>query len=247
MKSYSVFAEYYDRLTDNVGYPARAEYLAGLLARFGVNGGLLLDLACGTGSLSLEFAKRGFEVIGVDASPEMLCVASEKSAAEQANVLFLCQKMQRLDLYGTIDAAICTLDSLNHLTRPQDVRSALRRVSLFLNPGGIFLFDVNTLYKHEQVLGENTFVYDLDDVYCVWQNEFNAQTRTTAITLDFFVKDGESYYRSGESFSERAYSREEWHEWLKEAGLEILAEYRDMTCLAPEADTQRVLYAARKI
>lgn len=247
MKSYSVFAEYYDRLTNNVGYPARADYLAGLLAGFGVNSGLLLDLACGTGSLSVEFARRGFEVIGVDASPEMLSVAAEKNAAEQAGVLFLCQKMQRLDLYGTIDAAICTLDSLNHLTRPQDVQAALSRVSLFLNPGGVFLFDVNTPYKHEHVLGENTFVYDLEDVYCVWQNEFNPQTFTTAISLDFFIKDGESYYRSGESFSERAYSRQEWHEWLNAAGFEILAEYCDMTNLAPDERTQRVLYAARKI
>lgn len=246
MKSYSIFANYYDRLTDNVGYPVRADYLAGLLARFGLHRGILLDLACGTGSLSVALAKRGFEVIGVDASPEMLSIAAEKNAAAQTEILFLCQKMQRLDLYGTIDAAVCTLDSLNHLVRPQEVQETLRRVSLFLNPGGIFLFDVNTPYKHQFVLGENTFVYDLDDVYCVWQNEFIPLTCTTAISLDFFIREGETYVRRRESFLERAYTRQEWRGWLQEAGFELLAEYQDMTEQAPNEETQRILYIVRK-
>lgn len=247
MRSYSVFAGFYDALTDNVGYPARAKYLFELFSRFGVSSGLMLDLACGTGSLSVELAKLGFEMIGVDNSPEMLAVASEKAAGQGQDILFLCQNMQQLDLYGTIDAAVCTLDSLNHITRPREVQAVLQRVSLFMNPGGVFIFDVNTPYKHSEVLGNQTFVYDLDDVYCVWQNEYTPQTRVVSISLDFFIRSGNTYIRERESFSERAYTPGEWKQWLKSAGFELLAEYAELTDCPPQEDTQRIIYVVKKV
>ena len=170
MGGYADFAAFYDRLTDDVGYPQRADYIAELLMEHGMKKGIVLDLACGTGSLTLELSKRGYEMIGVDASPDMLCAAQEKCAKAGAEVLFLCQPMEALDLYGTVNAAVCTLDSLNHITDPDTLREVLRRVSLFLEPGGLFVFDVNTPYKHREVLGNHTFVYDLEGLYCVWQN-----------------------------------------------------------------------------
>lgn len=246
MRSYSVFAGFYDALTDNVEYAARADYLCRLFNRFGVKQGLMLDLACGAGSLSVELSRRGFEVIGVDSSPEMLTVASDKALAQGQDILFLRQSMQQLDLYGTVDAAVCTLDSLNHITRPREVQAVLQRLSLFMNPGGIFIFDVNTPYKHKEVLGNHTFAYDLDDVYCVWQNEYIAQTQSVSISLDFFIRSGDTYVREQETFSERAYSREEWKQWIEAAGFELLGEYAEMTELPPQEDAQRIIYVVKK-
>ena len=185
--SYEVFADFYDALTDNVDYAVLSKTICSLLARYGLDRGLLLDLGCGTGTLSVLLAKAGYEVVGADISPDMLAVAQEKAFAAGQDILFLCQDMTRLDLYGTIDAAVCTLDALNHLPSRAAVEEALRRVSLFLNPGGVFIFDTNTLYKHREVLGNNTFVYDTDEVYCVWQNELQSDEKTVDISLDFFM------------------------------------------------------------
>lgn len=143
MGGYADFAAFYDRLTDDVGYPQRADYIAELLMEHGMKKGIVLDLACGTGSLTLELSKRGYEMIGVDASPDMLCAAQEKCAKAGAEVLFLCQPMEALDLYGTVNAAVCTLDSLNHITDPDTLREVLRRVSLFWSRAGcLFLMSI---------------------------------------------------------------------------------------------------------
>lgn len=167
--SYGVFSEFYDALTANVSYDTVSQVLSSLLTRYGKSRGLLLDLACGTGSVSVRMAQKGYEVIVVDLSPEMLSEAQNKAYSAGQNILFLCQDMTALDLYGTVDAAVCTLDGLCHLPDEESVFAALRKVSLFMNPGGVFLFDINSVYKHRAVLGNNTFVYDTDDVYCVWQ------------------------------------------------------------------------------
>ena len=211
MGGYADFAAFYDRLTDDVGYPQRAEYIAGLLAEHGVQTGMVLDLACGTGSLTLELSRRGYEMIGVDASPDMLCAAQEKCAQAGAEVLFLCQPMEALNLYGTVNAAVCTLDSLNHITDLDTLREVFRRVALFLEPGGVFVFDVNTPYKHRQVLGDHTFVYDLEGLYCVWQNAYCAEDASVEILLDFFEEEaGGSYTRYGEQFTEQTAQTERY-------------------------------------
>ena len=244
--SYGIFAEFYDELTLNVGYDRRAAYLAVLLAKFGHNAGLTLDLACGTGSLTLELAKMGIDVYGVDASEEMLSAAQEKAYESNIDTLFLCQKMQELDLYGTIDTCVCSLDSINHMTDIADVQKTFERVSLFMNKGGLFVFDVNTVYKHREILSDNTFVYDTDNVYCVWQNSLK-ENNIVDIDLTFFVPDGESYQRYDESFSERAYTQDELTELLNNAGFEVQAVYGDMGFNEPRDNEQRVIFVAKKI
>lgn len=244
--SYGIFAEFYDELTLNVGYDRRAAYLAVLLAKFGHRAGLTLDLACGTGSLTLELAKLGIDVYGADASEEMLSVAQEKALESNTDTLFLCQKMQELDLYGTIDTCVCSLDSINHLTDIDDVQKTFEKVSLFMNKGGLFVFDVNTVYKHKEILADNTFVYDTDNVYCVWQNSLK-ENNIVDIDLTFFVPDGESYYRYDESFSERAYTRDELTELLNKAGFEVQAVYGDMGFNEPTENEQRIVFVAKKI
>ena len=245
MSGYGSFASYYDLLTANVGYPSRGQYFHTLLQKYGVPGPILLDLACGTGSLSEVMAGLGYDVIGVDASEDMLMEAMQKRSESGHDILYLCQPMEELDLYGTVDCCICALDSLNHLTDPEQVLAALKRVALFLAPGGMFLFDVNTPYKHQNILAEHTFIYDLDEVFCAWQNG-PCKENTVEITLDLFEADEDgAYYRETEVFSERAYPHEELLAMLEQAGLIYLDCFGEDSFDPPAPDAQRVVYAAR--
>ena len=247
MSGYGFFSSVYDTLTENVNYAARADYIADLLADNGIKGGILLDLACGTGTLSIEMSKKGFEVIGVDASADMLSVAMNNAYEADRNILFLCQPMQQLDLYGTINAAICTLDSINHLTDPDDVQATFDKVSLFTEPGGVFVFDVNTVFKHREILADNTFVYDMDDVYCVWQNSLDSATDTVQIDLDIFEQvDDDIYERMQESFCERAYALPLLKEMLGKAGFETVAVYDELSREEPKENSERLFIVARK-
>lgn len=245
---YSAFAGFYDELTGNISYEERARYFDSIIKEFKTEGPILLDLACGTGSLSVELSRLGYDVIGVDNSADMLSVALEKKYEAEQDILFLCQDMTALDLYGTVDTTVCALDSINHVTDPQQVREIFKGVSLFTVPGGLFLFDVNSPYKHHKVLGNNTFVYDCDSVYCVWQNELDENNDTVHISLDFFAYDEETdtYSRSSEQFSERSYEPAWLEALLDETGFDLLAVYGDDSRDAPKEDTQRLIYVARK-
>ncbi len=244
---YDSFAYSYDELTENVEYSKRAEYIGTLFARLGVNeNASVLDLACGTGSLTVELAKKGYEMIGVDLSEDMLARAQSKVWEEELDVLLLKQDVTELDLFGTIDACVCMLDSLNHLDCADDVRKAISKVGLFMNPNGIFIFDVNTIYKHRNVLANNTFVYDCDDVYCVWQNSLNDDD-SVDINLDIFECEDEAYYRTNESFTERAYEIECYKKWLEEAEFEIIDIFDEMTENPLNDKTERAVFVARYV
>lgn len=245
MSSYGVFADYYDALTLNVDYEKRALYIVNTLKKLGHKMGLTLDLACGTGKLTLELKKLGVDVYGADGSQEMLSFAYEKAVENGFNILFLCQKMQELNLYGGIDTCVCTLDSINHMTDIEDVRKTFERVFLFLNDGGYFIFDVNTVYKHQNVLCDNTFVYDLDEVYCVWENSLK-ENNVVDININLFVPEGELYERFEESFSERAYSDAQLMSMLNGAGFEVVKRFSDMSENAPEESDERIIYIAKK-
>jgi SAM-dependent methyltransferase len=221
--NYSDFALFYDRL-QTADYEQIGKYFHRLLCERGASGGILLDLACGTGALSRYFAGLGYDVIGADISPEMLSVAANKARAGEsgaANVQYLCQDMQKLDLFGTIDCCICTLDGFNHLPDKAAVRLALSRVSLFMNRGGVLAFDMNTLYKHEKLLAGNTFIYELEDLFCVWQNsliEPDCNNGRIDMTLDVFAKHFDVWQRHTETLSETAYELGEIAEMLTETG-----------------------------
>ena len=247
MSSYRDFAAVYDRLMSDIDYAARTDGLLALFETYDKTPRLLLDVACGTGGFSLEFAKRGMEVIGADPSEEMLAVAREKAQKNGADVLFLCQAAENLDLYGTVDGAICCLDSLNHITEYDVFCDALARVTLFLETGRLFLFDLNTVYKHNEVLSDHTFVIEQNGVFCVWQNETDPAEHLTDITLDFFTEENGAYARGGEEFAERAYTEEEIRAAITAAGLELVAEIDDETKAPPTAKTERVIYVTRKI
>lgn len=247
MSGYRDFAAVYDRLMSDIDYAARTEYLLSLFEKYDKTPRLLLDVACGTGGFSLEFAKRGTEVIGADPSEEMLSVAREKAQETGAEVLFLCQSAENLDLYGTVDGAVCCLDSLNHITEYGTFRQALARVTLFLETGRLFLFDLNTVYKHNEILSDHTFVLEEDGVFCVWQNETDPTDHLTAITLDFFEEENGVYLRGGEEFAEKAYREEEIYAAIQDAGLELVTEIDDETKAPPTEKTERIIYVTRKI
>ena len=245
--SYSFFASCYDALTENVGYSERADYLISLFENMGHEPGVVLDLACGTGTLTLELKKRGIDIFGADASADMLSQAQSKAYENGLEIMFIHQKMQSLELPGLVDTIICTLDSVNHITREAELIRAFERVSMHLADDGLFVFDANTVYKHREILGNNCYIYDTDEVFCAWQNNYDPKDNSVLITLDFFEPYGDKYIRGTEQFSERAYLREEMSDMLRKAGLEIVCIFGDLTFEPPAETEQREIYIVRKI
>ncbi len=248
MSGYGIFSDFYDGLTANVSYDEMWDFYRGLLVSCGIKDGILLDLACGTGSLSERMSDSGYDVIAVDGSVEMLSRAREKmwEKGVAQNILFLCQDMREIDLYGTVRGTVCALDSLNHLDSIEDFEATVKRVSLFTEKGGVFLFDVNTLYKHRNVLADNTFVYDTDDVYCVWQNELSDDGCTVEINLDFFEYTDGVYERYGEAFSERAYDLEAITDILKKNGFTVKKIYDGFSEREVSSESERAVFLSVK-
>ncbi|MBQ6212184.1 MAG: class I SAM-dependent methyltransferase [Ruminococcus sp.] len=249
MSGYSAFARYYDELTANIDYRKRGEYFHSIIKRFKTTkDNILLDLACGTGSISEVMAGLGYDVIGVDNSDEMLGIAIDKKFDSGLNIQYLCQDMRKLDMFGTIDVTICALDSINHLASLEDVRKVFEGVAFFSEQDGLFLFDVNTPYKHRVVLANHTFTYETENVYCVWENTLNPETLEVKMNLEFFEREENGLYsRSSDCFSERAFSEADIEGLLEECGFELLGKYGDDTFEMPVSDSQRIVYAARCI
>lgn len=245
MSAYSCFADVYDILTSNIDYKELAAYYDRIITSHNGKRGILLDLACGTGSVSIEMKKLGYDVIGVDLSEEMLSAAKQKP---HEGIEYLCQDMCELDMYGTLDAVICVLDSINHLESEEDILRCFKSVSLFCDPQGLFVFDMNTLKKHREVLADNTFVYDMDDVYCVWQNYYDeADSGRVDISLDIFVRrEDDSYDRMYEDFSELALPIEKITELLDKAGFEVLDIYDYLSEHGGSEDCEKVLFCCAK-
>ena len=241
------FASVYDSFTEEVDYSARAEYIISLLRENSINSGIILDAACGTGSISEHLAEAGYDVIANDISQEMLSIAREKLQKFDNRVLLLCQDMCELDLYGTVDGAVCCLDSLNHLIDEEDFNSAISCISLFMRKNGIFVFDVNTEYKHRCILSENTFVYENDDSFLVWQNSECDEDSVIEMYIDIFSQNSNgSYSRYSDEITERAYSADYICGVLTDNGFEVISIYGDMNKNDPTDDEERIYFVARK-
>ena len=244
---YNNFSKYYDVLMSDVDYSARTDYVLSLFKKYGKVPELLLDLACGTGGFSNEFSAREISVIGVDISEEMLAVAQQKSMAANRDILYVCQPAQELNLHSEVDGAVCLLDSLNHITDYSDFCEVFVKVSGFLKKGGLFIFDMNTEYKHKNILADNTFVIEEGDVFCVWQNFYDETEKSTDIVLDFFERKDNMYIRSSEDFLERAYSLSQITSAAENAGLKIEAVFGDMSELPLSDIEQRAVFVLKKI
>lgn len=246
MSQYGFLAESYDGLTGDVDYPGLADYLERRFRAARCPVKTVLDLACGTGTLTWLLARRGYEMIGVDVSQEMLAQAAEKDAGDvPVPPLFLCQSMDKLDLYGNIDACVCCLDSVNYVTRPAALRRAFQRVELFLTPGGLFLFDIRppealAAMDGQMCLDEN------EDTYCVWQGEYSPKRRICTYYMDIFRREGDLWRRGGEIHREYAYTPEELEDMLRAAGFRDIRQYGNRTGRRPKPGDERIFFAARK-
>ena len=245
MNAYHELAASYDRLTTDVDYEATVEFYNEILRKEGLSPRTAVDLACGTGSVSLLLAQMGLRVTGVDMSEEMLTVAFQKAQERGSDIRFVCQKLEELTLPRGVDLAVCALDSLDYITDPEACRQAIARVYKVLNPGGIFIFDVNTPEKLRAMDGQ-VFLDEDDDVYCVWRGEFDEETNICSYGMDLFQRRGEVWDRSFEEHREHAYSADQLKGYLKEAGFTHIRVYADRSFEAPRPNEQRIYMKARK-
>ena len=245
MDAYKELASSYDRLTTDVDYAAVVEFYTQILDREGLKPRTCVDLACGTGSVSVLLAERGLDVVGVDMSEDMLTVAFDKTSGMEKPPRFVCQKLQELHLPRAVDLAVCALDSLDYITEPADCAEAIRRVYKALNPGGIFIFDVNTPEKLRAMDGQ-VFLDEDDDVYCVWRGEFDARTNICSYGMDLFQRSGYMWQRSFEEHREYAYSQTQLTDYLKDAGFTHIEVFADRLFEQPRAGEQRIYFKARK-
>ncbi len=247
MSAYEALAPSYDALTWDVPYDGIADFLESVLQQLGRAPKTALDLACGTGSLSLRLAARGYRVIGADISQDMLTEAYGKAMdlPEERRPFFICQPMQALELPEPVDLVVCGLDSLNYLTDPADCRETFRRVYRSLGDGGVFLFDINTPEKLRGLDGQ-VFLDEREDDYCVWRAEFEASERICYYGMDLFRREGDLWRRSFEEHAEYAYEPADLAEWLREAGFSDVRTFGDRTLEPPKAGEERVYFAAVK-
>ena len=243
MDAYHALAVSYDRLTNDVDYRSTVEFYNMILQKEGLSPRTAVDLACGTGSVAWLLAEQGMSVTGVDMSEEMLAVAAQKEGGNRP--MFACQTLQELSLPRGVDLAVCALDSLDYVTNPADCQEAIRRVYRVLNPGGCFIFDVNTPEKLRAMDGQ-VFLDEDDDVYCVWRGSFDEQTNICTYGMDLFQRTGESWLRSQEEHQEYAYSAEQLTGYLKNAGFTRIQVFGDRKFSAPEPGEQRIYIKARK-
>lgn len=255
-EGYRALAGVYDLLNREIDYTAWADFIEQCFDRYlPARPELVLDLACGTGIMTLELSRRGYDMIGVDGSADMLSRAYA-AKPEDSNVLYLEQDMRSFELYGTVGAVVCCLDSLNYLLGNGDLAACFRTVHNYLDPGGLFLFDMNTPHKFRTVYGNNAYVLEAErpeedggtDIFCAWQNFYDEKTRVCDFDLSIFEEqpDG-SYLRSDEHQQERCYDLEEIRSALATSGMELLGLFSDYRFSAPTGQTERWYFAARAI
>lgn len=246
MSAYEALAESYDSLTLDIPYEQMLSYMETLLRCHDLRPQSVLDLACGTGSMSVLMAKKGYRVLASDLSEEMLTAACEKAAELEENApFFICQPMQKLRLPYLVDWVVCCLDSLNYVTDPEDVRETFRRVWEALAPDGAFIFDINSAEKLRGLDGQ-VFLDENEDTYCVWRAEFEEQENICYYGIDLFRKEGEHWNRSFEEHREYAYAVPQLKSFLQEAGFRTIEVYGNRSLEAPAAGEQRIYFFAQK-
>ncbi len=241
---YDCLAYWYATLNGEVDYEKMADFVSDSFARYfsaGVRS--VLDLGCGSGNMTFPLDARGYEMIGVDISTEMLAAAQGKTGAE--HILWLCQDMREFELYGTVEGVVCTLDGINHLTRPSDVKACFRLVHNYLVPDGIFIFDVNTPYKFETVYGTRSYILEDDGVFCAWQNDYRPKSAICDFYITLFSERGGVYLREDATDRERVYTLRSLKQMLAECGFELLQVTDDYSAAAATDTTERYTLIAR--
>lgn len=247
MDAYTGFAEVYDLFMDQVPYEKWSRRITEILKEYGIPDGLVLDLGCGTGSMTELLADAGYDMIGVDASEEMLELACEKRAGSGHDILYLLQDMREFELYGTMRAAVSICDSMNYILEEDDLLQVFSLVNNYLDPGGIFIFDLNTVYKYQEILGEQTIAEDREECSFIWDNFYDEEEMINEYDLTVFVQEeGDLFRRYCETHYQRAYSLETVRALIEKAGMEVLAIYDAFTYNKPKPDSERVYFVARE-
>lgn len=247
MASYESFARVYDLFMDNVPYDEWSRWYIERLHRFGIEDGLVLDLGCGTGQLTERLARAGYDMIGVDYSADMLEIAQEKKYESGLDILYLMQDMRSFELYGSVRAIICACDSLNYILEDEDLQEVFRLVHNYLDPGGVFLFDVNAPYKYETLLGDRTIAESREDGAFIWENSYDPEDRINEFDLTLFIREeDELFSRYQELHEQRAWTPQEVESFLKAAGFEVWPWEDAYTGQQPGAESERYCFMARK-
>ncbi len=246
MEAYTGFAEVYDIFQDNVPYEEWCGYVTGLLKEYQVTDGLVLDLGCGTGSLTELMARSGYDMIGIDNSGEMLQIAMNKRNASGLDILYLLQDMRGFELYGTVRAVISICDSMNYMMEYEELVEVFRLVNNYLDPKGVFIFDLNTEYKYREMLADNTFAEDREESSFIWNNFYDEEDKVNEYDLTLFVKEGELYRKFEETHYQRAYSLDEVRRAVSESGMEFVAAYDACTRNPVQQDSERIYVIARE-
>lgn len=248
MEAYTSFAEVYDTFMDNVPYEEWAEYLAELLQEYDIEDGLVLDLGCGTGSLTEILATKGYDMIGADGSAEMLEIAMEKKAQSGHDILYLLQDMREFELYGTVRAVVSVCDCVNYITDEKELEQVFRLVNNYLDPEGIFIFDFNTEYKYKEILGEQTIAEDREDCSFIWDNYYYEDESMNEYELTLFIKEQDSnlYRKYQEMHYQKAYTLDAMRELIEWSGLEFVTAYDAYTRKAPTETSERICVVARE-
>ena len=247
MESYGRFAGVYDVFMDNVNYREWADYIIETLAQDGIRDGLVLELGCGTGTVTEMLADAGYDMIGIDNSEEMLAEAMEKRAESGHDILYLLQDMQDFELYGTVRAVISVCDSMNYLTDEEDLEYLFALVNNYLDPQGIFLFDMNTVYKYQTMIGNTTIAENRDEGSFIWENSYDEETGINTYELALFIPREDGLYEKDEEVHyQRAYSLEKIKELIGKVGMELLAVYDAYTLEPPKEDSGRLTFVVRE-
>ena len=247
MEAYTGFAEVYDLFMDNIPYEDWCGYLTSLLKEYGINDGLVLDLGCGTGTLTELLAKEGYDMIGVDVSEDMLQEAIEKRAESGLPILYLLQDMREFELYGTVRAVVSICDSLNYILDYDDLAHVFSLVNNYLDPEGVFIFDLNTPYKYRELIGDATIAENREDASFIWENTWYEKEQVNEYDLTIFARtNGEYYQKFFETHYQKAYELETVKELIQKSGMEFVAAYDAFTREPVRADSERIYIIARE-
>ena len=246
MEAYTSFAQVYDLFMDNVPYEEWCEYIKSLLKEYKIEDGLVLDLGCGTGKLTRLLEDAGYDMIGIDYSGEMLEIAREHQE-EGSNILYLLQDMREFELYGTVRAVVSVCDSMNYITEEEDLLQVFRLVNNYLDPKGLFIFDLNTVYKYKELLGETTISENREEGSFIWDNYYEEEEQINEYDLTLFIKEKDNLYRKyEETHFQKAYTLEKAKELLEKAGMEFVAAYDAFTRDAVKEDSERIYVIAKE-
>jgi SAM-dependent methyltransferase len=245
MADYEGFAEVYDTFMQDTPYDEWTAYIERIWEHFGLKPKLVCDLACGTGSITTRLAAKGYDMIGIDLSDAMLNKARDKSPE---SILYLNQDMREFELFGTVDSIVCLCDSINYITDSEDLLTVFKLVNNYLDPKGLFIFDINTIHKFRDVLADNCFCETTDTSAYTWENYYDEDEKINEFYTNFFVENEDGLYERFEEYHyEKGYSIDEIAQLLEKAGLKLLGVFDELTLTPPTEDSSRIYFVAQEV